>query len=325
MAAMISCSACRSTSVTKSLRPLLETSSESSRLRLRVITRAARRAARIPMLTSGCWGTVLEVASRGRAGSRAARRISEPPATAVPRAHPLRPRRNPPPRQHRGRRACPAHDGLRRAVAGVTRRLPARRGDRARLGRRRPAAEGPRRRFAARGGRRLRPRLRHERPAAHRLLLAGADAARGRTARAPAAADGTAAVVFGTERTGLSNEDLELCGGLVRIPANPAFESLNLAQAVQVLAYELRCAAGVPPAPPAREVPLAPAAELERLNAHLAEVLVEVGFTDRLGGPHLSRRLARIFGRAELDQHEVNILRGFLAAVQARRRRAGSG
>ncbi len=140
-----------------------------------------------------------------------------------------------------------------------------------------------------------------------------------------AAADGTAAVVFGTERTGLSNEDLELCGGLVRIPANPAFESLNLAQAVQVLAYELRCAAGVPPAPPAREVPLAPAAELERLNAHLAEVLVEVGFTDRLGGPHLSRRLARIFGRAELDQHEVNILRGFLAAVQARRRRAGSG
>jgi len=149
------------------------------------------------------------------------------------------------------------------------------------------------------------------REAASRLVAAGAS--------------GEAAVVFGTERTGLSNEELERCGALVRIPANPAFESLNLAQAVQVLAYEIRCASAAPEPPPAREVPLAPAAELERLNAHLGEVLEEVGFTDRLNGPHLSRRLARIFGRAELDQHEVNILRGFLAAVQARRRRAGSG
>jgi len=140
-----------------------------------------------------------------------------------------------------------------------------------------------------------------------------------------AAAAGTAAVVFGPERTGLSNADLDLCHGLVHIPANPDYESLNLAQAVQIIAYELRVSAA-PPAPHVRRsAPLAPAIELARLRAHAAEVLKEIDFTDRRGGPHLVRRLARIFGRASLDQHEVNILRGILTAVQARRRRAGSG
>lgn len=139
-----------------------------------------------------------------------------------------------------------------------------------------------------------------------------------------AAETGSAAVVFGTERTGLTNDDLEHCGGVVHIPANPAFDSLNLAQAVQLIAYELKCAGGSVPKPQ-RSVPLAPTAELERLKAHLDAVLREVDFTDRNGGPHLLRRVARIFGRAELDQQEVNILRGILTAVQARRRRAGSG
>jgi tRNA (cytidine32/uridine32-2'-O)-methyltransferase len=139
-----------------------------------------------------------------------------------------------------------------------------------------------------------------------------------------AAAGGTAALVFGTERTGLSNEELALCHALVRIPSDPQFESLNLAHAVQVLAYELRCAADAAGAPTAaRERPLAPVAELERLYAHLQQVLEEVDFTDRRGGPHLLKRLQRVFGRAELDQDEVNILRGLLSAAQQRRRRAG--
>ena len=72
-------------------------------------------------------------------------------------------------------------------------------------------------------------------------------------------------------------------------------------------------------------MPLAPAEELERLNAHLDEVLAAVEFTDRAGGPHLLKRFARIFGRAELDQHEVNMLRGLLAAVLARRGTRGDG
>jgi TrmH family RNA methyltransferase len=141
---------------------------------------------------------------------------------------------------------------------------------------------------------------------------------------AAAGAAGEAAIVFGTERTGLSNADFDLCNGLVNIPSNPEYESLNLAQAVQILAYELRCAAGAAPREP-RRAALAPVAELERLRAHAGEVLTAIDFTDRRGGPHLLRRLARIFGRAALDQEEVNILRGILTAVQARRRRAGSG
>jgi TrmH family RNA methyltransferase len=139
-----------------------------------------------------------------------------------------------------------------------------------------------------------------------------------------AAAGGEAALLFGPERTGLTNEELERCHALVRIPADPAFESLNLAQAVQILAYEIRCGAGTGIARAPRDPPLAPAAELGRLYAHLGEVLHEVDFTDRNGGPHLLRRLIRVFDRAELDQHEVNILRGVLTSVQARRRRAGT-
>jgi TrmH family RNA methyltransferase len=136
-------------------------------------------------------------------------------------------------------------------------------------------------------------------------------------------AGGDVAVVFGNERTGLSNAELELCNAMIHVPTDPEFPSLNLAQAVQIIAYELRCAAGAAVPVPARGAPPAPIAELERLEAHLGDVLREVDFTDRAGGPHLLRRFARIFRRAELDQQEVNILRGFLAAVQARRRRAG--
>jgi tRNA (cytidine32/uridine32-2'-O)-methyltransferase len=152
------------------------------------------------------------------------------------------------------------------------------------------------------------------REAATRLLAAAARA--GVTAEA--------AIVFGTERTGLSNEDLELCQAVVQIPSDPAYESLNLAQAVQILAYELRLAVGAAPVAGRRRAPLASSAELGHLRAHLAEVLVEIDFTDRLGGPHLMRRLTRLFGRVGLDRDEIGILRGILSAVQARRRRAGS-
>lgn len=140
-----------------------------------------------------------------------------------------------------------------------------------------------------------------------------------------AAAEGHAAVLFGTERIGLTNDDIEACHALVHIPANPEYDSLNLSQAVQVMAYELRVALDLPPLRPEREVPLAPIEELDRMYAHLDEVLREIDFTDRTGGPHLLRRLKRIFQRAELDVHEVNILRGVLAAVQQKRRRAGQG
>jgi TrmH family RNA methyltransferase len=135
-----------------------------------------------------------------------------------------------------------------------------------------------------------------------------------------------AAVIFGAERTGLTNEELESAHLLVRIPASASYASLNLAMAVQLVAYELFCAGGaarVPSEPLA--APLATAAEMQRLFTHFAQVLEEIDFRDRTQtGTHLMARIRRFLQRAELDQNEVNILRGILTAVQSRRRAAGA-
>lgn len=133
-----------------------------------------------------------------------------------------------------------------------------------------------------------------------------------------------AAVLFGAERTGLTNEDLESAHALIRIPANQAYQSLNLAMAVQLVSYELFRATGAKVVPPPTEVPLASPEEMERLFVHLAQVMEEVEFRDRTqSGTHLMARIRRFLQRAELDQNEVNILRGLLTATQNRRRRAG--
>ena len=134
-----------------------------------------------------------------------------------------------------------------------------------------------------------------------------------------------AAILFGAERTGLTNDDLESSHVLVRIPSDPAYASLNLAMAVQIIAYELYLARGAGAAfEGPRITPLATREEMERLHAHLAEVMQEVGFQDRTqSGTHLMGRIRRFLQRAELDENEVNILRGLLTAIQQRRRRAG--
>lgn len=133
------------------------------------------------------------------------------------------------------------------------------------------------------------------------------------------------AVLFGAERIGLTNEDLAHCHCLLRIPANPEYESLNLAMAVQIVCYEILLARGGALTPGARESPLASATEMQRFYAHLEEVMQEVEFTDRTqAGVHLMGRLRRLFNRAELDENEVNILRGLLTAIQGKRRTAGN-
>lgn len=139
---------------------------------------------------------------------------------------------------------------------------------------------------------------------------------------------GAVAVVFGTERYGLSNEHLLAAHALLRIPANPDYESLNIAMAAQLIAYEIRMAWHTPGtgtiAP--REAPLATPEQMQRFFAHLEEVMHEADFRDRTqSGTHLMGRIRRMFARAELDANEVNILRGILSAVQDRRRRAGAG
>lgn len=133
------------------------------------------------------------------------------------------------------------------------------------------------------------------------------------------------AVVFGAERTGLTNEELEAAHVLLRIPASEAYPSLNLAMAVQLVAYELYRARATPaPAADPAGVPLASAAQMQQLHAHFAAVLDEIDFKDRTeSGTHLMSRIRRLLQRAELDHNEANILRGILTAVQNRRRHAG--
>lgn len=138
-----------------------------------------------------------------------------------------------------------------------------------------------------------------------------------------AGAAAPAAILFGSERFGLTNEELERCNWLIRIPANPEYESLNLSQAVQILCYELYLARGAAIEPAPREAPAATAREMQYLYAHLEQVLDEVRFIDRTQGGHLMGRLRRLFNRAGLDRNEMNILRGILTAVQQRRRVAG--
>ena len=134
------------------------------------------------------------------------------------------------------------------------------------------------------------------------------------------AAAGDVALLFGTERTGLTNEELDRCHFLVSIPANPGFSSLNLACAVQVLTYELRLAAAAdgstPIADEARDAPLVGDEELQRLYRHMEQVLVQIDFLDPENPRRLMRRLMRLYNRARLDANELNILRGILTAVQ---------
>lgn len=139
-----------------------------------------------------------------------------------------------------------------------------------------------------------------------------------REAAAAALADasgGTVAFVFGNEASGLTNEELLACQRHVRIPTNPAWSSLNLSQAVQVVAYELRMAATAGALPPGRPEPLATAADLEGLYAHLEQASIASGFLDPANPGRLRERWRRLFARARPEREEINILRGLLKAL----------
>lgn len=139
-----------------------------------------------------------------------------------------------------------------------------------------------------------------------------------------AARHGEVALVFGPEHSGLANTELESCQLMVCIPTAPDFSSLNLAAAVQIMAYEVRQAAlDAGPTNQRPEARSATSEEIGQLYDHLEETLVAVGFLDRAKPGRLMHRLKRLFNRARLDQNELNILRGFLAAVQGRERGSG--
>jgi len=130
------------------------------------------------------------------------------------------------------------------------------------------------------------------------------------------AAGGSVAFVFGAESAGLTNEELLACQFLVHIPTDADYRSLNLAQAVQVVCYELLVATGAP-VPKMRGERRATVDDLEGLYAHLQEAATGSGFHDPASGSKLPERLRRLFSRVPaMEREEVNILRGLLNSLR---------
>lgn len=123
------------------------------------------------------------------------------------------------------------------------------------------------------------------------------------------------ALVFGRERDGLSNEELQLCHYHVQIPTHPSCRCLNVAQAVQVLCYEVMMSGQIP-SNVIDDLPTqASGKEMELFFEHLERTLIQTGFLDPRSPKMLIPRLRRIFMKARLDQNEMNILRGVLTSV----------
>ena len=141
---------------------------------------------------------------------------------------------------------------------------------------------------------------------------------------------GDVAIVFGRERSGLTNEELECCNVLVHIPTNPEYSSLNVAAAVQLISYELRMAmigkAGVDKAGADNDESgvaeidrPASADQLESMYQHFFQVMDDIGFLGTSNPEIIMRRLKSLFNRARVTQREMNILRGILSAAQGRK------
>lgn len=135
------------------------------------------------------------------------------------------------------------------------------------------------------------------------------------------ARSGPVAIVFGNEQAGLSNDELDHCRLLLKIPANPAYSSLNLSQAVQVVSYELMMAARqgtAEEAARAAESPPATTRDLELLFERLEKLMVEVDFLNPERPRYLLRRLRRLVYRSAPDENEINILQGIVSKVSAK-------
>lgn len=130
------------------------------------------------------------------------------------------------------------------------------------------------------------------------------------------------ALVFGSERYGLDNQDVMQCQALCTIPTSTSYSSLNLAMAVQILAYECRLAAASAPSPDRGILPqnLSSEAEREQLFEHLQKALIALEFVDAQHPTKLVAKLRRLFSRTLLEHDEVNILRGICSAILSPRR-----
>jgi tRNA (cytidine32/uridine32-2'-O)-methyltransferase len=145
-----------------------------------------------------------------------------------------------------------------------------------------------------------------------------------------ASASEQVAVLFGREDRGLTNEELKVCNLHLNIPTADAYSSLNLAMAVQIVAYELHLlhASSTPPGSEFEhwDAPFASRENMERYYVHLEETLTDIEFLDPAAPRQLMARLRRLYSRVRLDEMELNILRGILTETQkwvARARQSG--
>jgi tRNA (cytidine32/uridine32-2'-O)-methyltransferase len=137
---------------------------------------------------------------------------------------------------------------------------------------------------------------------------------------------GDVAIVFGRERTGLTNEELELCNALVHIPTNAEYSSLNVAAAVQVLCYEIRLAFLSNPGAACEKTKLrskedmpATTDQLEGMYQHMYQMMEDIKFFGSSNPEVIMRRLKGLFNRAQATKREVAILRGIFSAAQGKR------
>ncbi len=132
---------------------------------------------------------------------------------------------------------------------------------------------------------------------------------------------GKIAVVFGPERTGLSNQEIELSHRLVHIPVNEDFSSMNLAAAVMLICYEIRMAFIDEPKTYVSESEIeqkATSGQVQGFIKHLFDVMDQIGFLTNKPHERLSGRIGRLFNRARMSEQDVNIMRGILAGIQSR-------
>ncbi len=128
------------------------------------------------------------------------------------------------------------------------------------------------------------------------------------------------AILFGREDRGLTNDELKICNLHLNIPTSDTYSSLNLAMAVQIVAYELRMVSTAPDTPVQEDAqwdsPFATRDNMERFYQHLEETLVDLEFLDPAAPRQLMTRLRRLYSRVRLDEMELNILRGILTEAQ---------
>ena len=119
-------------------------------------------------------------------------------------------------------------------------------------------------------------------------------------------------LIFGSEKDGLTNQELSLCHYVVRIPSSKSFPSLNLSQAVMVIAYEAFKESGPVPAHPSE---VASADHLEQMFRHMEKTLLEIGFLNRHNPKPIIKVLRRLLARSHMEEREVQILRGIWSKI----------